>query len=124
MLILIIEKPLIVKNVEKGGVFEILVNDINKLRDSINGMLSNNKSTGLILQDSSSILLNNVDTLSKASNEAAASLEEIAAALAESTESISHNTNNVVQNGTICTNCNCICIKRSRVSKSNNLGNG
>jgi len=90
-------KPLVVENIEKNGVFEILVNDINALRDSINGMLSDNKSTGLTLQTSSDILLTNVDTLSKASNEAAASLEEIAAALDQSTGSISHNTQNVVQ---------------------------
>ncbi len=90
-------KPLIIENIEKGGVFEILVNDINALRDSINGMLSDNKSTGLTLQSSSDILLTNVDTLSKASNDAAASLEEIAAALDESTSSISNNTQNVVQ---------------------------
>ena len=90
-------KPLLIEGIEKGGVFEILVKDINALRDSINGMLSDNKSTGLTLQSSSDVLLTNVDTLSKASNEAAASLEEIAAALDESTNSISHNTQNVVQ---------------------------
>ena len=90
-------KPLVVENIEKGGVFEILVSDINALRDSINGMLSNNKETGLTLQSSSNDLLENVDTLSKASNEAAASLEEIAAALDQSTNSISNNTQNVVQ---------------------------
>ena len=90
-------KPLVIDDIEKGGVFEILVKDINALRNSINGMLSDNKSTGLTLQNSSDILLTNVDTLSKASNEAAASLEEIAAALDQSTSSISNNTQNVVQ---------------------------
>jgi methyl-accepting chemotaxis protein len=90
-------QELILENIQKGGSFDILSNDINALRDSINGMLSVNKSTGLTLQSSSDILLTNVDTLSKASNEAAASLEEIAAALDESTNSISNNTQNVVQ---------------------------
>jgi len=90
-------KPLIVENIEKGGVFEVLVTNINCLRDSINTMLSDNKSTGLTLEDSSNILLTNVDTLSKSSNDAAASLEEVAAALDESTSSISNNTQNIVQ---------------------------
>ncbi|MGB3751920.1 MAG: cache domain-containing protein [Arcobacteraceae bacterium] len=90
-------KKLVIEGIEKGGVFEILVKDINTLRDSINVMLSDNKSNGLILQSSSDTLLANVDTLSKASNEAAASLEEIAAALEQSTSSISNNTQNVVQ---------------------------
>jgi methyl-accepting chemotaxis protein len=89
--------PLIVHDIEKGGVFEVLVKDINALRDSINGMLSDNKATGLTLQDSSDILLENVDTLSQASNKAAAALEEVAAALDESTNSISNNARNIVQ---------------------------
>ena len=88
---------LVLENVEKDRAFDILAKDINALRDSINGMLSDNKSTGLTLQSSSDVLLTNVDTLSKASNDAAASLEEVAAALDQSTNSISNNTNNVVQ---------------------------
>jgi len=93
-------EPLVIENIEKGGVFETLVTDINELRDSINQMLSDNKSNGLSLQDSSDILLTNVDTLSKSSNDAAASLEEVAAALDESTSSISSNTQNIVQMAT------------------------
>ena len=88
---------LVLENVEKDRAFDTLAKDINALRDSINGMLSDNKSTGLTLQNSSDILLTNVDTLSKASNDAAASLEEVAAALDQSTSSISNNTTNVVQ---------------------------
>jgi len=90
-------KKLVIEGIEKGGVFEMLVTDINALRDSINIMLTDNKANGLTLQTSSDTLLVNVDTLSKASNEAAASLEEIAAALEQSTSSISNNTQNVVQ---------------------------
>ena len=90
-------KELIIQGIEKGGVFETLVTDINALRDSINTMLSDNKSNGLTLESSSHTLLSNVDTLSKASNEAAASLEEIAAALDQSTTSISNNASNVVK---------------------------
>ena len=93
-------KKLVLKNIRKGRAFDTLVEDINALRDSINQMLSDNKSTGLSLQDSSNILLSNVDTLSKSSNDAAASLEEVAAALDESTTSISANTQNIVQMAT------------------------
>ncbi|MGB5866518.1 MAG: cache domain-containing protein [Arcobacteraceae bacterium] len=90
-------KKLVIDGIEKGGVFETLVKDINALRDSVNTMLSDNKANGLTLQNSSNTLLSNVDTLSKASNEAAASLEEIAAALDQSTSSISNSTANVVK---------------------------
>ena len=91
------KNKLVINGIEKGGVFEILVNDINTLRDSINIMLTDNKSNGLTLQQSSDTLLSNVNTLSKASNDAAAAIEEIAAALEESTSSISNNTANIVQ---------------------------
>ena len=90
-------KELVIHGIEKGGVFETLVKDINALRDSINTMLCENKSNGLTLEHSSDTLLTNVDTLSKASNEAAASLEQIAAALEQSTTSISNNATNVVK---------------------------
>jgi len=83
--------------IEKGGVFETLVTDINKLRDSITAMLVENKSNGLTLDKSSDILLVNVDTLNRNSNEAAAALEETAAALEEITSNISNNTENVVK---------------------------
>ncbi|MCK5110146.1 MAG: methyl-accepting chemotaxis protein [Arcobacteraceae bacterium] len=85
------------EGIEKGGVFELLVTDINKLRDAITGMLVENKQNGLTLGESSDILLKNVDTLNNNSNEAAASLEETSAALEEITSNISHNTDNVVK---------------------------
>jgi len=88
---------LIVNNIEKGGVFELLVLDINKLRDAITNMLVENKQNGLTLGDSSNILLSNVDTLNKNSNEAAAALEETAAALDEVTSNITNNTQNVLE---------------------------
>jgi len=83
--------------IEKGGVFELLVTDINKLRDAITGMLVENKQMGLTLDKSSDILLKNVDTLNNNSNNAAAALEETSAALEEVTSNISSNTNNVVE---------------------------
>ena len=70
---------------------------LNSLADIINQMLTDNKSNGLTLQESSDILLTNVDRLNTSSNEAAASLEETAAALEEITSNISNNTDTVVK---------------------------
>jgi len=79
-------------NIEKGGVFELLITDINKLRSAINLMLQENKRNGLTLNESSNILLSNVAKLNQSSNDAAARLEETAAALEEVTSSISNST--------------------------------
>ena len=76
------------------GVIELRLNEVNSL---INGMLVTNKSNGLTLQHSATFLLQNVETLSIASNQAAASLEETAAALEEITGNISSNTENIVK---------------------------
>ena len=74
-----------------------LANGVNDLGEAITGMLVENKSNGLTLDESSTILLKNVDILNKNSNEAAAALEETAAALEEITSNITHNTENVVK---------------------------
>ena len=74
-----------------------LMNGINDLGDKISQMLVENKSNGLTLQHSSDTLLLNVEELNRASNEAAASLEETAAALDEITSNISNNTQKVIQ---------------------------
>jgi methyl-accepting chemotaxis protein len=68
---------------------------LNDLTDIINKILVENKSNGLTLQNSSAILLKNVEQLSTSSNQAAESLEETAAALDQMTSSISNNTQNV-----------------------------
>jgi len=86
-----------IDDIEKDGVFEHLVNDINTLRESITKMLVENKENGMTLDASSNVLLTNVDVLNKNSNEAAAALEETAAALEEVTSNIANNTNTVVQ---------------------------
>jgi len=86
---------LIVQNMEKDGAFDILICDVNKLRDAITGMLVENKTNGLTLQNSSDILLSNVNTLNNNSNVAAASLEETAASLEEITGNIRGNTQNI-----------------------------
>ena len=80
--------------IEKGGVFEALINNINQLRSAINDMLKKDKLNGLILDKSSNELLINVDKLNS-SNDAAARLEETAAALEEVTSSIVNSNNKI-----------------------------
>ena len=80
---------------ERGGLFERLVFGINTLQNSITQMLVENKTNGLTLDESSNILLVNVDKLNQSSNEAAASLEETAAAIEEITSNIRNNTENI-----------------------------
>jgi len=70
---------------------------INNLSTIINNMLKENKANGLTLEQSSKILLDNVDKLNVSSNEAAASLEETAAALEEITSNIRNNTQSIAQ---------------------------
>ena len=60
-------------------------------------MLVENKSNGLTLDESSNILIANVDKLNQSSNEAAASLEETAAALEQITSNIRNNSQNIVK---------------------------
>ena len=74
-----------------------LANGVNNLGDSITQMLIENKSNGLTLDESSDILLRNVDKLNQSSNEAAASLEETAAALEEVTSNVRNNTENITK---------------------------
>jgi methyl-accepting chemotaxis protein len=70
---------------------------LNSLAKVISDMLVLNKTNGLSLQDSADYLLTNVDKLSRASTQAAASIEETAAALEEITSNMSSNTQNVMQ---------------------------
>ncbi|QKJ26094.1 MCP-domain signal transduction protein [Aliarcobacter cibarius] len=74
-----------------------LANGVNYLGESITAILVENKSNGLTLEDSSNVLLANVDKLNISSNEAAASLEETAAALEEMTSNIRNSTENIVK---------------------------
>ena len=83
--------------VEQGSVFDIMLKNISYLREAISKTLVENKQTGLTLQNNSEILLSNVGTLNKNSNEAAAALEETSSALEEVTSNISSNTQNVIQ---------------------------
>ncbi len=79
-----------------GNLGEVAIG-LNSLADIINNMLVENKSNGLTLDESSNILLKNVDKLNQSSNEAAASLEETAAALEEMTSNIRNNTENIAK---------------------------
>ncbi|MDY0320784.1 MAG: methyl-accepting chemotaxis protein [Arcobacteraceae bacterium] len=94
-------KKLVINDIEKNGVFDTLVQDINKLQDTITQMLVDNKQNGLTLDESSNILLANVDKLNQSSNEAAASLEETAAALEQITSNIRSNTDNISKMSTL-----------------------
>jgi len=90
-----------VKGIEKGGVFEVFINEINKVRDAINSMLQQSKQNGVVLDQSATTLLENVNTLDKSSNETAARLEETAAALEEVTGNIKSSTQKISQMATI-----------------------
>ena len=70
---------------------------INNLAQIITQMLTENKSNGLTLDDSSKILLSNVNELNRSSNAAAANLEETAAALEEITSNIRNTTSNIAK---------------------------
>lgn len=84
--------------------FKVLFTDINNLRKTITSMLVENKVNGLDLDESSDILLVNVDKLNVSSNAAAASLEETAAALEEITTNIRVNTENIAKMATFSNN--------------------
>jgi len=76
---------------------EKLANGVNSLGVSITQMLIENKANGLTLNNSSKILLENVDTLNNSSNAAAVSLEETAAALEEITSNITLSTDKITK---------------------------
>jgi len=88
-------KAIELDDIEENGVLDVLVKNINVLRNTITSLLVENKKNGLILLDSSDVLLQNVDILNRNSNTAAASLEETAAALEEVTSNISGNNLNI-----------------------------
>ena len=93
-----------VEEIEKGGVFEKLINDINKVRLAVNTILKENRENGLTLDNSANTLLNNVNKLNSSSNEAAAALEEIAAALEEVTSNVRGSNEKIVQMSQIANN--------------------
>ena len=74
---------------------------LNSLAQIINEMLIENKSNGLTLDETSDILLENVDRLNVSSTQAAASLEETAAAIEEIASNIKSNTENIAKMSTL-----------------------
>jgi methyl-accepting chemotaxis protein len=90
-------KKLTVNDIENGGVFELLVTDINKLRDAITSMLVENKQNGMILDKSSSVLLDNVNNLNKNSIQSSKLLDETSFALNKVTANIESNTQKVAK---------------------------
>jgi methyl-accepting chemotaxis protein len=74
-----------------------LAQGVNNLGGAITHLLLEDRSNGLTLDESSHVLLNNVDKLNISSNEAASSLEETAAALEQITGNIRSSTQNVVK---------------------------
>ena len=73
---------------------EMALNNLSKI---INDMLVENKTNGLELEESSRVLLKDVDILNENSSETASSLEETAASLEEVTGAIRENSNNIKQ---------------------------
>ncbi|MEA2050228.1 MAG: methyl-accepting chemotaxis protein [Campylobacterota bacterium] len=84
-------------NIAKDGVFDVLVTDINILKDTITDMLVDNKTNGITLQDNSNTLLSNVNKLNDASNQASDSLEDTSTSLEQITTNISSNNKNIVK---------------------------
>ncbi len=76
------------ENISKEGEFQHLVEAVNKLKEAITQMLLENKKNGVALQNSSEILLNNVDKLNLSSNEASSSLKNTALVLSEITKNV------------------------------------
>ena len=74
-----------------------MVEGINALGEAITNMLIENKTNGETLDEGSTQLLKNVDQLNRASNDAAARLEETAAAVEEITSNIASSTENIAQ---------------------------
>ncbi|WP_419776669.1 methyl-accepting chemotaxis protein [Malaciobacter marinus] len=92
------------KKVNTHGIkkhLEKLATGVNNLGLSITQMLLENKANGLTLNESSNILLQNVDTLNTSSNEAATSLEETAAAIEQITGNIKLTTNKISEIDTL-----------------------
>jgi methyl-accepting chemotaxis protein len=86
------------KNIKDSkGKVEVSILNVGQM---ITKMLQNNKRNGLTIENTSKVLLENVDILNDSSNKAAASLEETAAALEEITSSISNNTQTVIKMST------------------------
>jgi methyl-accepting chemotaxis protein len=85
------------EGISQDGEFKLLVVAVNKLRNAITQMLLENKTNGVSLQNSSEVLLNNVDKLNQSSNEAAYSLKNTATVLGEITKNVDKTSAQTIQ---------------------------
>ena len=76
------------EGITKEGEFKLLVGSVNKLKNAITQMLLENKTNGVALQNTSEVLLNNVDKLNQSSNEAAQSLRNTSSVLEKITQNV------------------------------------
>ncbi|WP_252981595.1 methyl-accepting chemotaxis protein [Aliarcobacter butzleri] len=91
------KKKLELKRISSSGEFQHLVEAINKLKEAITQMLVENKINGITLQNSSKILLTNVDKLNLSSNEAANSLKNTSTVLSEITQNVDKTSTQTIQ---------------------------
>lgn len=92
-------QELTMQNIEKGGVFDLLVIDINKLRVAIVEMLKNSSDSSHELLSKAEFLQTQMNTLSRESIEQSTSIEETAVAMEQITcsiESTSSKTQDIV----------------------------
>ena len=90
-------QELTLNKITENSELSILVDAINKLKNAITQMLLENKINGVSLQDSSQLLLNNVDKLNKSSNEAAKSLDNTREVLVNITENVSKTSEQTIE---------------------------
>ena len=91
------KEKLELKRIASNGEFQHLVEAINKLKEAITQMLVENKINGITLQNSSKILLTNVDKLNLSSNEAANSLKDTGVVLSEITKNVDKTSTQTIQ---------------------------
>jgi len=86
-----------IENSQLNGIIKDLEDNVNILRDSITGILVENKKNGMLLSNSAEVLSSNMNDISSAANSQAASLEETAASLEEITANIRNNSETTIQ---------------------------
>ncbi|MPL80784.1 hypothetical protein SDC9_26685 [bioreactor metagenome] len=91
------KEKLELKRISSSGEFQHLADAINKLKEAITQMLVENKINGITLQNSSKILLTNVDKLNLSSNEAANSLKNTSTVLSEITQNVDKTSTQTIQ---------------------------
>jgi methyl-accepting chemotaxis protein len=89
------------EGITHDGEFKLLVVAVNKLKDAITQMLLENKTNGVALQNTSEVLLNNVDKLNQSSNEAAHSLKNTAIVLGKITQNVDKTSAQTMQMSTL-----------------------